>query len=168
MFFLWFFGVGIVDGFQSAFRPAPRSVLRSVSFLALSLVSLLDPFCPFRPSPRLSLRPFVSFVRLGVSWGGSFGTGRCLWARRLACRLAWRDDGAFGVCAVFVSSFSRVVSSFLAAAVLVVTVTLFVFVPSGVSCGGVFGVGSLERVGMAVRGCGMRAVRYVRCGGGTA
>ena len=81
----------------------------------LPFVSPLDPFCPFRPSPRLSLRPFVSFVRLGVSWGGSFGTGRCLVAGRLACRLAWRDVGAFVVCAVFVSSCSwalAVVSGF--------------------------------------------------------
>lgn len=105
MFFLWFFGVGIVDGFRPAFRSDPRPAFL-VSFLAMSLVSFFGSFCPFRPSPRLSLRPFVSFVRLGVSWGGSFGTGRCLWAGRLACRLAWRDDGAFGVCAVFVSSCS--------------------------------------------------------------
>lgn len=142
VFFLWFFGVGIVDGFRSAFRFAPRPVL---------------PVSPFSPSFAPPFRFVCSFgcvieaVRAAV-----FGAGR------LACRLAWRDGGAFVVCAVFVSSFSRVVSSFLAAAVLVVAVTLFVFVPSGVSCGGVFGVGSWERGGVAVRGvaAGRRGVSW--------
>ena len=39
----------------------------------------------------------------------------------------------------------------------VVAVALFGLVSSCVSCGGVFGVGSLERSGMAVRGCWMWA-----------
>ena len=82
MFFLWFFSVGIVDGFRSAFRSAPRPAFL-VSFLALSLVSLLDPFCPFRSSLRssvcLSFRLFVwayrGAVRLGRGgvWGGAVG-----------------------------------------------------------------------------------------------
>lgn len=101
-FFLWFFGVGIVDGFRPAFRFALRLAF-PVSFLASFLVSLFGPFCPFRPSLRFSACPAFRFVRFGVSWGGSFETGRCLEAGRLACRLAWRDGWALS-CEPFLSA----------------------------------------------------------------
>lgn len=114
VFFLWFFGVGSVDGFRPAFRSASRLAF-PVSFLVPSIVPLLDPFCPFRSSPRSSVCPAFRLFVWAYRRGGSFGTGRCLGAGRLACRLAWRDVGAFVVCAVFVSSCSwalAVVSGF--------------------------------------------------------
>lgn len=86
VFFLWFFGVGIVDGFRSAFRFAPRPVL---------------PVSPFSPSFAPPFRFVCSFGRVVEAVRAAvFGAGR------LACRLAWRDVGAFVVCAVFVSSCS--------------------------------------------------------------
>ena len=95
VFFLWFFGVGIVDGFRSAFRFAPRPVL---------------PVSPFSPSFAPPFRFVCSFGRVVEAVRAAvFGAGR------LACRLAWRDVGAFVVCAVFVSSCSwalAVVSGF--------------------------------------------------------
>lgn len=90
MFFLWFFGVGSVDGFRSAFRFAPRSVL---------------PVSPFSPSFAPPFRFVCSFGRVvEVVRAAVFGAGR------LACRLAWRCVGAFVVCAVFVSSCSWALS----------------------------------------------------------
>ena len=89
VFFLWFFGVGIVDGFRSVFRPVSRFVLRFVL-----------PVSFFAPFFGLSC---VSFVRLGVSWGGSFGTGRCL--GRGGWLVVWRGEmaGRSG-CAPFLSA----------------------------------------------------------------
>lgn len=133
VFFLWFFSVGSVDGFRPAFRSAPRPVFL-VSFFAPSLVSFFGSFCSFRSSPRLSLRPFVSFVRLGVSWGGSCGG---VWGG--AVGLSSGVARCRGVCRVrcfcqlgFPHSLrsSPFVSSFLVAAA-----ALFVFVSSCVSDG---------------------------------
>ena len=78
VFFLWFFDVGVVDGF--------RSVLRLASRFAFRLVSS---FTPFRPSARFpvslfapfSVPPFCSFLRLGVS-GGRF-VGRAIFVSSL-------------------------------------------------------------------------------------
>ena len=194
-------------------------------------VPTLDLLPSFRFSPRSSFRSSVHFARFVLRFAlrsvlrfvcsfwriveavraAVFGAGRS------ACRLAWRDDGAFVVCAVFVSSCSWALavvsgfpfSSFGVSSVLLVSAGrevrclscecrsgrmrlrcgvvsflvpygrpvssgvsvssrlfsplpfsslpsfLFVFVSSGVSCGGVFGVGSLERGDVAVCGCWM-------------
>lgn len=80
MFFLWFFSVGIVDGFRSAFRFAPRPVL---------------PVSPFSPSFAPPFRFVCSFGRIvgrfvwdGAVFGGgavglSSGVARC----RGVCRV---------------------------------------------------------------------------------
>lgn len=68
-----------------------------------SFVPPLDPFSRFvlRSALRSALRFVCSFGRIVEAVRAAvFGAGR------LACRLAWRDCGAFGVCAVFVSSCS--------------------------------------------------------------
>lgn len=80
----------------------------------------LDPLSSFRFSPCpsfLSSTRFARFVlrsalqsafRFVCSFGRVVEAVRAavFGAGRLACRLAWRDVGAFGVCAVFVSSCS--------------------------------------------------------------
>lgn len=95
VFFLWFFGVGSVDGFRPVYRFAPR---------------LAFPVSPFSPSFAPPFRFVCSFWRIVEAVRAAvFG------AWRLACRLVWRDDGVFVVCAVFVSSCSwvlEVVSGF--------------------------------------------------------
>ena len=88
----------------------------------LPFVPPLDPLSSFRFSPCpsfLSPTRFARFVLRSALQSAfrfvcSFGriVGRFVWdgavfgAGRLACRLAWRDDGVFVVCAVFVSSCS--------------------------------------------------------------
>lgn len=71
VFFLWFFGVGVVDVFQPVPRPASRFVLRFVPPLVPFFVQPFGQFLTFRSSTRLSARPIVSFFRFGVS-GGRF------------------------------------------------------------------------------------------------
>lgn len=91
MFFLWFFGVGIVDGFRpasrlvfhSVFRSVPRFVLRSVLRPASSLVSPFGSFPRF--VPRFALRSALLFV----SPFGRVGWAVC-WSRRF-CHLVWGE-----------------------------------------------------------------------------
>lgn len=85
VFFLWFFGVGVVDGFRIVLHPVSRFALRFVS-------SLVPPFCSFF---RFALRPAfrsASSFRFSV----------------LACRMV-----DFVGRAVFVSSLWRAVVCFL-------------------------------------------------------
>lgn len=122
------------------------------------------------------VRRFCQLVFVGVG-GGFWFSVLLVW--RLVCSARFGGaGGAFPVlrvsvgggcgCDVASSRFlvpcGRPVPSRL---LFVVAVALFGLVPSGVSCGGVFGVGSLERGGMVVRGCWMWAVRCSWCGSGT-
>lgn len=92
---------------RSSFRSSLSSVFRPVPRFSPRPVLPVSPFSPsFAPPFRFvcSFGRVVEAVRAAV-----FGAGR------LACRLAWRDVGAFVVCAVFVSSCSwalAVVSGF--------------------------------------------------------
>lgn len=89
MFFLWFFGVGIVDGFRPASRLVFHSVSRSVPRLVLRSVlrpasSLVSPFGSFpRFVPRFAFRSALLFV----SPFGRVGWAVC-WSRRF-CQLVW-------------------------------------------------------------------------------
>ena len=114
MFFLWFFGVGVVDVFQPVPRPASRfafslrSASRSVfrlAFRPVSHVSLLSQ--PFGPPHR-----FVSpFWRVGWSilWVAPFLSALCggrsfvffrasmSWRWRILCRIVDGGGSADGV-----------------------------------------------------------------------
>ena len=83
-----------------SFRPStrfPRFVSRPVPRFSPRPVLPVSFFAP------LFSLPFVSFVRLGVSWGGSFGTGRCL--GRGDWLVVWRGEmtGCLS-CAPFLSA----------------------------------------------------------------
>ena len=134
-----------------AFRPVSRLVVASRSYWRLASRLVSRPVLAFRScfvdwrlvsAFRLSCRRFVCRVGVGVS--------SLVLCRRSASRLVsafcvvGRFVSVLSCCAVFVSSCSRVVSSFLAAAVV-----LCVLFSSCVSDG----VGPLWRCGGAVRGC---------------
>ena len=94
MFFLWFFGVGSVDGFRPVYRSASRPAF-PVPFLAPSLVSFFGSFCPFRSSLCSSVCPafrlFVWACRRGGScggvWGGAVGLSLGVAMCRGVCRV---------------------------------------------------------------------------------
>lgn len=93
---LWMFSASSSSrlSFRSSLRPVPRFAFRS----AIRLVF------PFRSSPRLSARPIVSFLRLGVS-GGRF-VGRAVFVSSLGLAgvyfffVSWCRGGDVGACRI--------------------------------------------------------------------
>lgn len=81
VFFLWFFGVGVVDGFRSVLRAASRFAFRLVSSFAPSRRFALRSVSSFRSSSRFS--PSLSFRLFVWACRGSVRV-----ARRF-CQLVW-------------------------------------------------------------------------------